>query len=139
MREMSGRERAIRAMNFEPTDRLPIMANGLGSPGYVQRLTGLSEADYWADQPAAHYRAMNRLGMDFNLQLWFPPRQEESRSWARAEVEEARMPDVDEIVRDLERVTGVMEHTWTDLSVNSVARESKSGFTSPLDSIGNYK
>jgi len=81
MGEMRGRERALKAMNFEMTDRLPIMANGLGSPGFVMALTGLAEDEYWADQPGAHYKASVMLGMDFFIQKWFPPRVPASGHW----------------------------------------------------------
>ena len=121
MQEMSGRERTINAMNFEPTDRLPIMRNGLGSHRYVQKLAGLSEADYWADQPAAHYLAMRILGQDFDIQRWFPPRQEEGRSWSRAETKASL--GLGEIVGDMERETAEQEEQWQNLSRNTGVRE----------------
>ena len=79
---MTGRERAIRAMNFEGTDRLPIMANGV-SAGFVQRLLGLSEDDYWNNQQESHFETMRRLGQDLHIQFWFPPR--ERQNWSRAD------------------------------------------------------
>lgn len=116
-REMTGRERALRAMNFEATDRLAIMRNGLGSHKYIQNITGLSEKQYWADQPAAHYQAMRILGQDFDLQKWFPPRQEADRSWSRAETPAA--PDLETIVSDMERTTAKLDGQLMRLSGNS--------------------
>ena len=81
MSEMRGRERAILAMNFEMTDRLPIMANGFGSPEFVMKLTGLTEDEYWANQPGAHYKASAMVGMDFFIQKWFPPKIQASGHW----------------------------------------------------------
>jgi len=114
MHEMTGRERAIKAMCFEATDRLPIMANGLGSPRYVQRLVGLSEAEYWADQPAAHFQAMRVLGMDFHIQNWFPPREESQRSWSPGDFSCWHEPEA--VARDLERHAADMEEAWRVLA-----------------------
>jgi hypothetical protein len=100
MREMSGKERAIRAMNFEMTDRLPIMANGLGSPEFVMKLLGLGEDEYWANQPGAHYKASVALGMDFFIQKWFPPRVQASGHWTADY--ESQWNDPDAVAKHLE-------------------------------------
>jgi len=114
MYDMTGRERAIKAMNFEPTDRLPIMANGLGSPKYVQKLTNISEEDYWADQPAAHFQAMRILGMDFHIQNWFPPREETQRSWTSTQYERWQEPEM--AAEDLKSQTSQMEGSLRSFS-----------------------
>ena len=103
MREMTGRERAIRAMDFEMTDRLPIMANGIWSPKMVMRLAGVTEDEYWANQPSAHYKACGALGMDFFIQKAFPQREESEIKWALDE--NARWGDPDVVADDLERLT----------------------------------
>jgi hypothetical protein len=92
MSEISGRERAIKAMNFEMTDRLPIMANGFGSPKFVMNLTGLTEEEYWADQPGAHYKASVMMGMDFFIQKWFPPKVQTTH-WTAQYDEQWKDPD----------------------------------------------
>jgi len=123
MHEMTGRERAIKAMNFESTDRLPIMANGLGSPKYVQKLTNISEEEYWADQPLAHFNAMRILGMDFHIQNWFPPREESHRSWSLSQLERWREPEA--VAEDLEHQTIEMEESWQRLSTGDEEREKR--------------
>jgi hypothetical protein len=110
-------------MNFEPTDRLPIMRNGLGSHRYIQKLIGISETEYWTDQPAAHYRAMRALGQDFDLQKWFPPRQEEDRSWSRSET--PKMWELEQVVSDLERRTAETDAKWQGLLRNPAEREAR--------------
>lgn len=100
---MTGRERAIKAMNFELTDRLPIMGNGV-SAGFVQRLLGISEDEYWNSQQEWHFQTMRRLGQDFHIQFWFPPR--ERRNWASAEV--STWTDEEAVAADLERRTAEM-------------------------------
>ncbi len=112
MREMSPRERFLRAMDFEPTDRLPIMMNGL-TAGYVQHLTGLSKEDYWADQIKAHAMAFKILGVDFCEQLAFPPREESDRSWASGE--EKDWTDPDSVASDLEKQSDAIERELENL------------------------
>ncbi|MGQ9682011.1 MAG: uroporphyrinogen decarboxylase family protein [Anaerolineae bacterium] len=97
---MSARERVVRAMNFEATDRLPIMMNWL-TVRYVLGLTGMSEDQYWADQIGAHARAFKILGIDFCEQLAFPPREETHRSWSRSELE--RWSNAEAVAADLEQ------------------------------------
>ena len=97
---MTGRERAIRAMNFEKTDRLAIMANGV-FPGFVQWLLGIGEEDYWNSQQAWHYEAMRQLGQDFHIQMWLP-RREPKDKWV-----DGNNPDwtEDAIIADIEKRT----------------------------------
>jgi len=106
MHEMTGRERSLKAMNFEATDRLPIMANTLPAR-FAQHLTGMSEEEYWNDQMEAQVRGMKILGMDFYIQKWFPIREEAQRGWSPAETEQWR--DVEKVVADLEQETAKME------------------------------
>ncbi len=113
---MTGRERAIGAMNFERTDRLPIMANGV-SAGFVQRLLGVSEDDYWANQQECHFETMRRLGQDFHIQFWFPPR-DEKRNWSRSDVPD--WTDEDAVAADLEKRTA---ETWAELATPEGDRE----------------
>jgi len=96
---MTGRERPVRAMNFEPTDRLPIMANGV-TPAVVQRLLGISESEYWDDQQSVHFEAMRRLGQDLHIQMWFPPREPPTK-WVSGT--EPEWDDVDAIAAGMEK------------------------------------
>ncbi|MDO8684661.1 MAG: hypothetical protein Q7N50_14440 [Armatimonadota bacterium] len=101
---MTGPERSIKGMNFEATDRLPIMMNGVSAP-FVQWLLGISEDDYWANQRAYHFETMRRLGQDFHIQLWFPPR--ERKNWSVGQ-ETQWGDDVDAIVAEMERDTAAL-------------------------------
>lgn len=98
---MTGRERVIKAMNFEATDRLPIMANGL-SAGFIQWFLSISEDEYWDRQQESHFEAMRRLGQDFHIQFWFPPR--EAQQWVPGN-EASIWTDDDAVAADLERRT----------------------------------
>ncbi len=115
MPEMTGRERSIKAMNFEATDRLPIMANTLPAK-FAQHLTGMSEEEYWNDQMEAQVRGMKLLGMDFYIQKWFPIRQETQRHWSQGEMD--RWRDVEAVVEDLEHQTAQMEKRSRSLSTD---------------------
>ena len=103
---MTGRERAIKAMSLEPTDRLPIMANGV-TPAFVQRLLGISEDEYWRDQRAPHFETMRRLGQDLHIQMWFPPR--EQSEWAAGAAPEWQ--DIDAIAAEMEKdIAAALDH-----------------------------
>lgn len=121
---MTGRERAIKAMNFEATDRLPIMANTLPADAVI-RLTGISEDEYWADQMTAHIRSMQMLGMDFHIQVWFPVRDLVEKAWSRSEQDFWSVPE--NVVADLEQEAERAERQWQALRNGSAARERRIG------------
>jgi hypothetical protein len=122
MREMTGRERSIRTMNFEPTDRLPIMANML-PPEFVQKVTHIPEEDYWANQLDAHIQSMKVMGMDFHVQNWFPVREEAQREWSPGQFD--RWRDIDVVVEHMEQRAAQMEETWHSLSASPQEREKR--------------
>lgn len=121
-RRMRGRERAIKAMNFEATDRLPIMANTLPANAVI-KLLGISEAEYWADQLSAHIKSMQVLGMDFHIQIWFPVRDLVEKTWSRAEQD--FWSDPDNVVADLERETEQARARLQALATDQGAREQR--------------
>lgn len=122
MQTLSGRERSIRAMNFEPVDRLPIMANIL-PPRFVQEVTGISEEAYWASQLRSHIESMKAVGMDFHVQNWLPVREENERRWSPGQFE--RWRDLDVVVDDLERRAAQLETEWRQLAASPEEREKR--------------
>jgi hypothetical protein len=120
--EMTGRERSIRTMNFEPVDRLPIMANMLPA-WFVQKVTGISEEAYWRDQLPAHIRSMQVLGMDFHIQNWYPVRKEAERNWSRGELDHWKDPE--NVVADMETRTACLAQEWRALQSDAAAREAR--------------
>jgi hypothetical protein len=122
MEELSGRERSIRAMNFEPTDRLPIMANIL-PPKFVQEVTAITEEEYWSHQLKSHFESMKAVGMDFHVQNWLPVKAENERQWSPGQFE--RWRDLDVVVEDLERRAAQLEEKWQYLRVSPQEREKR--------------
>ena len=96
---MTARERTVKAMLFEPTDRLPIMMNGLPWR-YVVEITGIGEKEYWRDQLAAHAAAFRIIGVDFCEQLAFPSRDQAEGAWSSGELERWKEPEA--VAADLE-------------------------------------
>ena len=109
---MTGPERTIAAMNFESTDRLPIMMNGLPWR-YVADLTGRDEKSYWDDQVAAHAAAFRIIGVDFCEQLAFPGRVLTENTWSRGELE--KWQDPENVARDLEEETSRLQVRAADM------------------------
>ena len=116
---MTGLERAIKAMNFEATDRLPIMANGV-SAQFVQWFLGISEENYWADQRTHHYETMRRLGQDFHIQMWFPPR-EKKKKWSSGR-EDGFGDNVEAIAAEMERLSVECDLNAEELDKSREAR-----------------
>ncbi len=119
---MTGRERSIKAMNFEPTDRLPIMANTLPA-WFVAKLTGMTDQEYWADQMTAHIKSMQMLGMDFHIQVWFPAREQTDKVWSRGEQEHWSV--IENVVQDLESEATRAEQRWQSLNGSGAEREKR--------------
>jgi len=116
MKEMSPRERFLRTMNFEPTDRLPIMYNWL-TARYVQSRLGMSEEEYWADQLTAYAKVFKVNGVDFFEQWAFPARKQ-AGSWSVGEKDCWSEPE--SVVADLEkRIAGFQR----DLATAPARRE----------------
>jgi hypothetical protein len=115
---LTGRERAIRAMYFEPTDRLPIMGNGV-SAQFVQWFLKISEDEYWSNQRACHWETMRKLRMDFHIQMWFPPR--EQVHWCAGE-EMAFGDDVDAVLANMTEVAGQFRQQSAELEKNREQR-----------------
>jgi hypothetical protein len=130
MEELNGRERSIRAMNFEATDRLPIMANIL-PPAFVQAATGIDEESYWADQLPAHIASMVAMGLDFHVQNWLPVRAENERKWSPGRFD--RWRDLDAVVDDLERRAAELDAAWQRLAASPQEREAR------IQTICNYQ
>jgi hypothetical protein len=122
MHEMTGRERSIKAMNFEPTDRPPIMANILPAR-FVQKVTNTPEEEYWENQLDAHIRSMKVMGMDFHIQNWFPVRDEAQRHWSPGEFD--RWREIDVVIEDMEQQAAQMEETWRSLSTGPEERKKR--------------
>lgn len=102
---MTARERCVKAMRFEVTDRLPIMMNGLPWR-YVCEITGIGESEYWQDQLAAHAAAFRIIGVDFCEQLAFPRRDQTEKPWSSGEVD--RWKDPDAVAADLAEQTAAI-------------------------------
>ena len=105
-------------MNFEPTDRLPIMGNGV-SASFVQRLLDISAEEYWAKQRACHFETMRRLGQDFHIQMWFPPR--ETQKWAPGQVD-AFGDNVEAVLAEMEKDIEARNRAAEEMDRNREAR-----------------
>ncbi len=99
---MKGRERALRALSFQPVDRVALFAGEIESS---QTLSMLSGQDYWKspDQRKVAIEAFRNLGIDFIfiLTLPFSP-DEELRAWdvkAMFRYAKQRYPDVESVLR----------------------------------------
>lgn len=72
---MTGIERALRALNFEPTDRVPIMGGFLAHAEIMREVTGL---DPFAEPQRTAIETARRLGADVIIQVVVPKRKQDS-------------------------------------------------------------
>jgi hypothetical protein len=66
---MTGKERALRALQFLPTDRVPLLGGFVAHAGYLRKWSGL---DPWVDPRRAAIEAARAAGVDLIIQVVTP-------------------------------------------------------------------
>jgi hypothetical protein len=69
---MNGRERALRALEFQPTDRVPVVGGFVRHAGFLARAAGATVADFRASPRPTAIRAFRNLGVDVIIALILP-------------------------------------------------------------------
>lgn len=69
---MTGRERVLRAIDFEPTDRLPVVGGFVRHPRFLAHAAGTTVEAFWADPKGVAIRAFRNLGVDCIIGLILP-------------------------------------------------------------------
>lgn len=101
---MRGRERALRALNFLPVDRVALMGGEIESS---ETLTELSGIDYWKapDQRQAALLAFKNLGIDLIFNMLLPYSDDvELRAWdleTTFRYAKQRFPNVEAVVEEI--------------------------------------
>jgi hypothetical protein len=101
---MKGRERALRALNFLPVDRVALMGGEIESGETLSELAG---CDYWKaiDQNEAAIRAFRNLEIDLLIHLLLPYSYDmEVRAWDVETIfryARQRYPNVEEVVKKI--------------------------------------
>ena len=102
---MKGKERALRALRFEPVDRIPVLGGQIQS---TEVLSALSRRDYWSafDPREVAIEAYRNLGVDLIVSLLLPfSANMELRAWdvqSMFRYAKERYPDVDSVIREIE-------------------------------------
>ena len=76
---MTGRERALRALQFQPTDRVPMLGGFIAHAEYLQRMSGL---DPWTDPHRAAVETVRAQGACLIIQVVGPKAAEHSTAMA---------------------------------------------------------
>lgn len=87
---MTGRERTLKALNFEPVDRTPIAGGLLQAPEYLARRAGV--ADFWDDPERTAFAAFRNMGCDAVLGPVMPKRPETTTTDASGRPTDFRIP-----------------------------------------------
>ncbi|MBM3499439.1 MAG: hypothetical protein FJX74_12295 [Armatimonadetes bacterium] len=76
---MTGRERALRALQFQPTDRVPMLGGFIAHAEYLQKMSGL---DPWTDSRRAAIETVRAQGACLIIQVVGPKPPEHSTAMA---------------------------------------------------------
>ena len=70
---LNGRERTLLALDFEPTDRVPVVGGFVRHPAFLAAAAaGTTVAAFWADPKGVAIRAFRNLGVDCIIGLILP-------------------------------------------------------------------
>jgi hypothetical protein len=72
LHNLSGKERTLRAIAFEPTDRVPVVGGFVRHPPFLAQAAGVSVDDFWRDPRTVAIRAFRNLGVDCIIGLILP-------------------------------------------------------------------
>jgi hypothetical protein len=71
-RTMTGYERTHAALNFQPTDRVPVVGGFVRHPPFLAAAAGVAVEAFWADPQGVAIRAFRNLGVDCLIGLILP-------------------------------------------------------------------
>jgi hypothetical protein len=71
---MVSRERVLRAIRFEPGDRLPVVGGFVRHPAFLAETAGVSIEQFWSSPRQTAITAFRKLGVDLILALILPNR-----------------------------------------------------------------
>ena len=69
---MNGKERTLRAIDFEETDRIPVVGGFVRHPPFLAAAAGASVDEFWRDPSKVAIRAFRNLGVDVIIGLILP-------------------------------------------------------------------
>jgi hypothetical protein len=69
---MTGKERTLCAINFEPTDRIPVVGGFVRHPQFLAAAAGVSVDEFWRDPRKVAIRAFRNLDVDVIIGLILP-------------------------------------------------------------------
>ena len=71
-KELTGIERTMRALNFEETDRIPIVGGFVRHPEFLAEVAGVPLSIFWKNPRKIAIEAFKKLGADLILGLSYP-------------------------------------------------------------------
>jgi len=72
---LTGRERTLRALAFDETDRIPVVGGFVRHPAFLAGTAGVAVDEFWTDPQAVAIRAFRNLGADVIIGLILPQRE----------------------------------------------------------------
>jgi len=108
MPAMTGIERTLRAIEFEQTDRLPVVGGFVRHPPFLAAAAGVSVDEFWRDPQATAIRAFRNLGVDVIIGLILPAK--DSPTGAQVGIDRhCRFSSPEAILDDMEQLPSLEE------------------------------
>lgn len=105
---MTGRERTLRALEFEPTDRLPVIGGFVRKADFLAAVAEVELEDFWAAPEQIAIQAYRNLGVDCIIGLILP--QADSPTGAEVDIHKPTQFDSPEdVLADIERLPSLDE------------------------------
>ncbi len=105
---MTGRERTMLALEFAPTDRVPVVGGFVRHPPFLAKAAGTTLEEFWADPKGVAIRAFRNLGVDCIIGLILPS--PESASGAQVGMHQpSRFDSPEAMLAEIEKLPGSEE------------------------------
>jgi len=105
---MNGKERTLRALNFEETDRLPVVGGFVRHPTFLADTAGVSIKHFWNNPRETAIRAFRKLKVDVIIGLILPDRKTEVGAQV-GHNKGSRFESPEDILEDIAELPGIDE------------------------------
>ncbi len=105
---MTGTERVLRALAFQPTDRVPVVGGFVRHPQFLAQMAGTTMDAFWAEPKSVAIRAFRNLGVDCIIGLILPSA--DSASGAQVSMHQSsRFDSPEAVLKEIENLPGLEE------------------------------
>lgn len=101
---MTGKERALRALDFEPTDRLPVVGGFIRHPEFIAKAAGVSRDEFWKEPQTTAIRAYRNIGVDAIVGLILPNSEHANDNAVYGSPKQERFSSPEDIIAEISQL-----------------------------------